>query len=377
MWRTYRPVPPAVLLAAPVLAAILLAAGGCNSNKDYLTPDRLENGLVIILPGIEGESELNRNVRRGLGAGGVYRALPIRPWGRPVPFAGPLINQVDFLGNRLAGIGVANMITNYQDSHPGKPVHVVGHSGGGGVAVFAAEGLPEGRKIDGLILLSASISSAYDLTKAASRCTKGIVNFYNPDDAGLLGIGTIVMGTIDGTHGPSSGLIGFDRAGKKGHENVYQVRISGDGSDDPHTATTHIGFVSVHVAPWVLAGEWPASPGIAHVPDPRPAPAAPDPNTPEVDEQPDKSAPPGDKDKTVKVAAKEPTKGGDDKDDDTKSTKDEPASETPTTSPASPEEKDKPHSQQDGKRKSGHEPKGESTNKPDPAKKATADAKSP
>ncbi|MGB2822187.1 MAG: hypothetical protein WBF17_14480 [Phycisphaerae bacterium] len=257
-----------------LLAVWSLFAVGCNSNSDFVTEDRLAEGLVIVLPGIEGESELNQNIRRGLIAGGVHRAIPIHSWGRPIPIAGVLINQVDFLGNRLSGIGVKDLIVNYQDSHPGKPVHVVGHSGGGGVAVFAAEALPEDRKIDGLILLSASISSAYNCKKAASRCTKGIVNFYNPDDAGLLGIGTTVLGTVDGTHGPSAGLIGFDKAGEEGHENVYQVKLSGmDATGDPHASTTHPGFVSFNVAPWVLAETWPTGPGMTRLPDRAPTTA--------------------------------------------------------------------------------------------------------
>ena len=306
-----------------------LLTAGCNSNGDYLTEDRLANGLVIILPGIEGQSELNQNIRRGLIAGGVHRAIPIHSWGRPIPIAGVLINQVDFIGNRLAGVGVANLIKNYQDGHPGKPVHVVGHSGGGGVAVFAAEALPENRKIDGLVLLSASISSAYDLKKAAKRCTKGIVNFYNPDDAGLLGIGTTVLGTVDGTHGPSAGLLGFDKAGEKGHENVYQVKLTGpDTGDDPHASTTHVGFVSSRVVPWVLAEEWPAGSVVTRPSKPHPAPAKKDANEPAKSEDgkdkkgdsadkkkkaPKKAgdAPPKDKEKGAEEARKDGKRGPD------------------------------------------------------------------
>ena len=140
------------------------------------------------------------------------------------------------------------------------------------MAVFAAEALPEDRKIDGLVLLSASISSAYNLTKAASRCKSGIVNFYNPDDAALLGVGTIVVGTVDGTHGPSAGLLGFDRAGKKGHENVYQVKLSGaEAGGDPHASATRPGFVAANVAPWVLAPAWPAGMDFVRAPPPREA----------------------------------------------------------------------------------------------------------
>jgi pimeloyl-ACP methyl ester carboxylesterase len=258
---------------APTAAGIGLAglctalcAFGCADESRFVSESRLDKGLVVILPGIEGRSGLNEDIRRGLDRAGVGRAMPIHSWGRPVPFVGVLVNQVDFLGNRLAGIGVARMIMNYQDSHPGKPVHIVGHSGGGGVAVFAAEALPEDRKIDGLVLLSASISNFYDLRKPLSRCRNGIVNFYNPADAALLGIGTTVLGNVDGLHGPSAGLISFKMPGdsasdekKEAYKKLFQVKVADGSDDDPHAAATRPGFVAASVAPWVLSGRWPAA----------------------------------------------------------------------------------------------------------------------
>jgi len=246
----------------------LLLAAGCNGdNALYTTEERLANGLVVILPGIEGESSLNHDIRRGLDYAGINCALPIYSWGRPVPGLGMLLNQMDFLGNRLAGLRIAKMIEQYQDDHPGAPVYVVGHSGGGGVAVFVAEGLAEGRQVDGLVLLSASIWAGYDATKALGRCRNGIVNFYNASDVGLLGVGTTVMGNVDGMRGPSAGLIGFDapkdtdpQAKKLAYRKLYQVPITAGmtGGDDPHAAATRPGFVSMHVAPWVSAKTWPA-----------------------------------------------------------------------------------------------------------------------
>ncbi len=256
----------------------MLTAMGCNgigSNMHYLTDVRKENGLVIILPGIEGESEFNHNIRRGLVSAGCYRAIPIYGWGTPIPGIGMLVNQTNFIGNRIAGANIAKMIEKYQDSYPGRPVFVIGHSGGGGVAVFTAEGMSKGRKIDGLILLSASISADYDLTKAVNNCKSGIVNFYNREDTGLLGIGTAVMGNVDGGHGPSAGLIGFTRA----FPNLYQVQLtqsmtfaSGGGT---HDAATRPGFVSRYVAPWVLSSGWP--PGQSLTRNTNPSPKARDP----------------------------------------------------------------------------------------------------
>lgn len=249
---------------------MLLWTIGCVDNSKFVTPERREQGLVVILPGIEGKSSLNRDVRQGLVRGGVYCAMPIYPWGRPIPGLGPLLNQVDFIGNRLAGISISKMIMQYQDAYPGRPVYVVGHSGGGGVAVFVAEAMPEDRQIDGLVLLSASISSAYNLTKALGRCRNGIVNFYNEGDGALLGIGTTVFGNVDGTHGPSAGLISFDEptAGsskkkKLAYENLYQIRVTPSmSSGDPHASTTRPHFVSAHVAKWMLASTWPATGGM-------------------------------------------------------------------------------------------------------------------
>ena len=126
-----------------------------DANKYYYTDVRKENGLVIILPGIEGESSANHNIRRGLSNAGCWRAMPICNWGAPIPGIGKIINQSDFVGNRLKGGKIARLIEQYQDQYPQRPVFLVGHSGGGGIAVFAAEELAEGRQVDGLILLSA------------------------------------------------------------------------------------------------------------------------------------------------------------------------------------------------------------------------------
>jgi len=256
------------LVVVLIPAAGLLFAGGCNRNAKFLTEDRLQNGLVIILPGIEGESPLNRDIRRGLVSAGVYRAMPIYSWGRPIPLAGVLLNQMDIIGNRIAGAKIAKWIVQYQDSHPRRSVYIVGHSGGGGVAVFAAEAMPDGRQIDGLILLSASISSAYDLTKALGKCRAGIVNFYSKADVGFLVIGTIVAGNVDGRHGPAAGAVGFDKPNSKdggqkmlAYNKLFQVEMTRamTGSIRAHTAATGVGFVSKYVSRWILASSWPPS----------------------------------------------------------------------------------------------------------------------
>jgi pimeloyl-ACP methyl ester carboxylesterase len=208
--------------------------------------------LVIILPGIEGESSLNHDIRQGLADGGMNCGLPIYNWGSPVPGLGMVFNQMDVTGNRIEGAKIAKMIVEYQDSYPGKPVHVIGHSGGGGVAVFAAEAMPPGRMIDGLVLLSASISADYDLTKAIGNCRKGILNVYNTNDTAVLVVGTMMVGTMDGERGASAGATGFDRS----FQGLYQLSVDSDAS--PHFSTARPDFVSGRIARWVAALNWPA-----------------------------------------------------------------------------------------------------------------------
>ncbi len=247
-----------------ILLLCLVMTCGCGiSNSKYMTDVRLDKGMIVILPGIEGESPYNHNIRRGLISAGLPSAIPIYNWGAPLPGIGMVINQTNFIGNRLAGVRIAKMITDYQDEHPDQPVFVIGHSGGGGVAVFTAEAMPEGRQLDGLILLSASISEGYDLTKALSRCKSGIVNFYHTGDVGMLAVGTTLMGNVDGVHGPSAGLGGFvkanssDTASKRdAYARLFQVRVQ--GGHDPHFAATDPKFVRRQVAPWISSSIWPA-----------------------------------------------------------------------------------------------------------------------
>ena len=242
-----------------LLASAALAAGCGVTNDKYLTPERLDCGLVVILPGIEGEGTFSHRIRTGLLRAGVSSALPIYSWGRPIPLAGPLLNQMDVIGNRLAAAGIARFIMDYQDNHPDRPVYLIGHSGGGGVAVFAAEALPEDRKIDGVILLSASLSKIYDLSKALKRCRQGIANFYSDRDVGLLGFGTTFFGNVDGIRGPSAGLTGFDKKPAGLYEIPWRREMSSTGNHGGHADSTQPRFIRAYVADWVLASNWPAN----------------------------------------------------------------------------------------------------------------------
>jgi pimeloyl-ACP methyl ester carboxylesterase len=243
----------------------MLQAGCATSARDrmdrdeqFVNPDRMNKGLVIILPGIEGESSANRDVRKGLEEAGVPFALAIYRWGFPVPGIGMLVNQTDTAGNRRAAVELAQGIVRYQTRHPGCPVFLVGHSAGGGVAVFTLEALadiPDARPVRGAILLSSSISADYPLDRALKMTQCGIVNGYNPQDTALLGTGTAIMGNVDGGHGDSAGRTGFQGSNPK----LFQFKASVESGDlgDPHFVLTEADRVAKHAPRWILTESWP------------------------------------------------------------------------------------------------------------------------
>jgi pimeloyl-ACP methyl ester carboxylesterase len=250
------------------LTALSVALCGCgeSSLKDrmdldakYANPDRLAKGMVVILPGIEGECAANRDIRKGLDEGGVPYALVIYRWGFPVPGLGLLVNQTDTAGNRRAAADLAAGIERYQCKHPDCPVFLVGHSAGGGVAVFTLEALadvPNAKPVTGAILLSSSISADYSLNKALRMIDRGLVNGYNPDDTALLGTGTAMFGNVDGGHGDSAGRTGFHTTYPK----VYEFKVNPADVHkfvDPHFILTDADLVAQNAPRWVRAEVWP------------------------------------------------------------------------------------------------------------------------
>lgn len=249
-----------------VLALVVLGllAGGCDP-MEFSNPERSAQGLVVILPGIEGESLANHNIRQGIYDAGVPYALEIYSWGFPIPGIGLIVNQTDSEGNRRAAARLAERVVRYQKEYPNRPVYLVGHSGGGGVAVFTLEEMgrmPGAKPIEGAFLLSASISADYPLNAAIRMTRRGLVNVYNPDDTGLLGAGTAIFGNVDGGHGDSAGRTGFQRR----HPKLFEKMVTSDMvsmPSDPHYLATNADLIARHAPGWVRSDKWPP---------PRPAP---------------------------------------------------------------------------------------------------------
>ena len=173
-----------------------------------LDPALLEQGLTLVLPGIEAESVFTYGMCDGLHEGGLPGAIRVFNWGLPFP-GGYLANLTRMDRNRRRAADIAQEVCLYQDAFPGRPVHLMAQSGGAGLAVFAAEALPQGRQLDSIVLLGAALSPTYNLAKALARTRKGLLNSYSTRDTYVLGWGTRIFGTTDRKFTPAAGCTGF------------------------------------------------------------------------------------------------------------------------------------------------------------------------
>lgn len=168
---------------------------------------RLRNGLILVLPGIEGESPINHSIAQGLCDAGIADAIEIFDWTRGRIFY--FSNLMNLGRNAAQARRLADRIRQYQQEHAGCPVHLVAHSGGAGLAVMALEQLDEDHRIAAAILLAPALSPKYNLVTALRRTDHGIHSLYSPHDNLYLGVGTAVFGTVDRKRTVAAGKVGF------------------------------------------------------------------------------------------------------------------------------------------------------------------------
>ena len=235
--------------------------GRLEHKSRYLSHRRLEEGLVLSLDGVGGYNWLNRLLRRGLREGGVKSAIVLYHWS-----VGPLGLWFSDLmlrrRNRASAAILAEYIAEYRRRMPGRPVTLIGHSGGGGIAAWVLEALPEGCQVDRAMLLSPALSPRYNLARALLAVRDRLYVAYSWTDIGLMAVGTTLFGTIDGPHTPCAGLIGFrlprnlsaeERAAyRKVRQIGWRPQMIRDGNWGDHTGFTTHRYACRVLAPVVL-----------------------------------------------------------------------------------------------------------------------------
>lgn len=244
---------------------------GCAYFQNLDAADRTGQGITFVLPGIEGKSLYNSNIAQGLADGGVDTAIEVYDWTtgwRPLA----LYHLRGIERNRNEARKLAARIVEYQNQHPGQPVNLVGHSGGGGMSLLTLEELPADRKVTSVVLLAVAMSPDYDLRPVLPKSERGIWNYHSLGDGLYLMAGTTAAGTIDGKHTPSAGAVGFkvpeqltdaERAlyAAKLHQVPYNPAMLLTGNYSGHLGPTMPSFVARHIAPLLATpGEEPVPP---------------------------------------------------------------------------------------------------------------------
>ena len=225
------------------------------------TEARLQEGLLLLLPGIDGRTSISDNIARGLVANGFRGAVEVYDW-RSFRGWNPL-HLATSRRNHNSAAAISRRIVEYSEQYPNCPIHLVGHSAGAGMALFVLENLPVHVQVESCVLLAAAISRKFNAARLSEHTRNGIWNFWSRGDLPTVGLGTMIFGTMDRRHAASAGAFGFsapqsnsgdsqDRiAAQRLHDVGYSFRMAGCWNFGGHFGCTNTAFVSRYVAPIV------------------------------------------------------------------------------------------------------------------------------
>ncbi len=164
---------------------------------------------VVVLPGIMGSGLSIGSIKRLIENELADTSAQVYDWTRVEQYTFALSNLKRYSLNLARAKALANQIVAWRRTHPDVKLYVVAISGGVGVAVFAAESLPEDFHLRGMVLLSGAVTPQYDLTKTMQVSEKGILAYSSDKDTLILREGTRRHGTMDRVFSQSAGYSGF------------------------------------------------------------------------------------------------------------------------------------------------------------------------
>lgn len=233
-----------------IAAAFALFVSGCGILEPSPPSDaELARGLVIMYPGALNSTFEMLGFYAGMRAAGVQQAIEIKPW------APPLLNFVipkDFVEyERPWAREEARRIAQYQRDYPGRPVTLLGYSGGAMVCILVAEELPAGHAIDRVIMMSPGVSTTYDLEPMLANTSGSAFVYWSPLDT-VVNFATSLLGTLDGFFGPSAATLGFANDNPKLQQFQFGPQFAVFGNEGEHTDYAFsIEWISRFVAPWI------------------------------------------------------------------------------------------------------------------------------
>jgi pimeloyl-ACP methyl ester carboxylesterase len=206
-----------------VYAKVALLAGGAAALAIFAVPRMLavlrarrmsegcpDEGVVIFVESLRwlgvrwGRCETEAGLRRARFRG-AFRFWDWNPTWRALLVL-PTIAARAFLEAEAQRL--ADHLAELRKSHSDLPIHLIGYSCGGYIAIRALELLPDDVRVESCTLLAAAFSPWRDLNLAARRVSGQLVVNSSPFDV-IVGLGTIFVGTADRVFAPSIGTLGY------------------------------------------------------------------------------------------------------------------------------------------------------------------------
>jgi len=216
-------------------------------------------GIVFVVGGVGGLDPIQASAPWTLPKAGVPHRIEVFEWThgkcrvlRDLQDTRYLLTQAEHL---------ATTVRQTQAREPGRPIYLLAHSAGAGVALAAAEKLPPA-SLERILVLSAAVSPTYDLRGALRATRHEIVAFNSTYDRLCLDFCTNVFGTVDRVYGPAAGLDGFrtpadlDEEGQRLYQRLVQVpwrfEMCLKCTDGSHHGPCMPIFLARMVAPWLM-----------------------------------------------------------------------------------------------------------------------------
>lgn len=215
-------------------------------------------GLIFVIGGVGGLDPLQMCAPHTLPYAGVPHAIEVFSWTHGI--CRPLRDLQDTRYLLQQAERLANAIREARRREPNRPIYLLGHSAGAGIALAAAEQLPPAC-LERIILLAAAVSPRYDLRGALRATRLEVVSFNSTYDRLCLDWCTSLFGTVDRVYGHAAGLDGFrppanlDDEGERLYRRLVQVpwrlEMVWKCTDGLHNGACMPIFLATRVAPWL------------------------------------------------------------------------------------------------------------------------------
>lgn len=196
-------------IAAVLIGWVFMLPAGCRTGAPAPPFPEDCDGRIILLPGISNLPQELSSFAKLLRESHPGWSIELRRWGPPLR---PFRNLFSVEENRRQAEAMAGEIAVFKRAYPDRPVHLLGYSGGGALAAFIAESLPDDVKIERLVLMAPALSRTYPFCeKVMPKVNEFGVVYASRLDVPV-SVGTRIFGTIDRKAEVSAGSRGFNES---------------------------------------------------------------------------------------------------------------------------------------------------------------------